>query len=125
MQLLALQFPKKFFITSTNAVQAARSFSFIWLSKSKSLISCLICGPLKVPASIFSVLTPRNVLHKYRKHIPSPFNALTNCFIQPSFICNEERRIFSVTKRVGKFCFSRPLSSLSQSESFFVLYSLF
>ena len=59
---------------STNAVQAADSCSVICLANCESFISCLICGPLKIPALIFSILIPGNALHKYRKHAPSVFN---------------------------------------------------
>ena len=105
-----------------------------------SLMSCRICGPLNIPALIFSIESPGNVKTMYFKQSPSVDNAFTNYFMRPSFVCRGENIIFFLSKSGwctilgspglrsglgGQFlstqCFSRALlSHIQRKQGYFV-----
>ena len=113
MMMSAFLLPRKFFTTRTNEDQAHDSISFIDAMKYGSFISCLICGPSKIPAFSFSMVSPGNLCAMYSMHEPSLFKAFTNCFIRPSFICSGGRMILSRATKGSLITFCPPTTIYS------------
>ena len=81
------------------------SFRVLTLSRwNVHLMSCSICGPTSTPAVIFSIERRGNVKIRYLKQSPTVPNALTNCFIRPSFMCRCQNIIFFCQQVVHVEC---------------------
>ena len=89
-------FPRKFLTASQIAFHAFNSSFFMVEINTGSFSNSRIWGPSKIPALIFSYVSLGNYVQRYWKHFPSLSKALTNCFINPGFMCNGGKSTFSL-----------------------------
>lgn len=102
---------RKIFTTRTNKVQAHNSVSFIYCMKWGSFINSMICGPSKIPALCFSMLSPYSLCASYSKHQLPLFKTYTNCFIRhrlQGFICSGGSVILPCTIKDSLITFCTP-----------------